>query len=60
MIQVEGLTKRYRNHAAIAERLVVGEGAVEKHVANILLKLGLPSSDNDNRRVLAVLRYLES
>jgi hypothetical protein len=39
--------------------LVVGEGAVEKHVANIFAKLGLPISENDNRRVLAVLRYLE-
>ncbi|HEU5008499.1 MAG TPA: DNA-binding response regulator, partial [Jatrophihabitantaceae bacterium] len=33
---------------------------VEKHVANILLKLDLPPSDTENRRVLAVLRYLES
>jgi DNA-binding NarL/FixJ family response regulator len=47
-----------RSNAAIAERLVVSQGAVEKHVANIFLKLGLPVSDGDNRRVLAVLRYL--
>jgi len=49
-----------RSNAAIAELLVISEGAVEKHVANIFLKLGLPVSEADNRRVLAVLRYLES
>jgi DNA-binding NarL/FixJ family response regulator len=49
-----------RSNVAIAERLIVSQGAVEKHVANIFLKLGLPVSDSDNRRVLAVLRYLES
>lgn len=48
-----------RSNVAIAERLVIGLGAVEKHVANIFLKLGLPVSDTDNRRVLAVLRYLD-
>jgi len=45
-------------HAAIAAELVVSPGAVEKHVAGIFAKLGLPPSDNDNRRVLAVLRFL--
>ena len=49
-----------RSNAAIAGLLVVSEGAVEKHVANIFLKLALPVSDTDNRRVLAVLRYLDS
>jgi DNA-binding NarL/FixJ family response regulator len=49
-----------RSNAAIAERLVISQGAVEKHVANIFLKLGLPVAESDNRRVLAVLRYLES
>jgi len=49
-----------RSNAAIAERLIISQGAVEKHVANIFLKLELPVSDSDNRRVLAVLRYLES
>jgi DNA-binding NarL/FixJ family response regulator len=48
-----------RSNAAIAARLVVGEGAVEKHVANIFGKLNLAASPDDNRRVLAVLRYLE-
>jgi DNA-binding NarL/FixJ family response regulator len=49
-----------RSNAAIAERMVVSQGAIEKHVANIFLKLGLPVSDTDNRRVLAVLHYLEA
>ncbi len=49
-----------RSNAAIADALVTGEGAIEKHVANIFAKLGLPVSESDNRRVLAVLRYLES
>ena len=43
-----------------AQGLVVSGGAVEKHVANIFGKLGLPPSEGDNRRVLAVLRYLGS
>ena len=46
------------NRAAIASRLVLTVGAVEKHVANILMKLRLPPSDEDHRRVLAVLAYL--
>jgi DNA-binding NarL/FixJ family response regulator len=47
-----------RSNAAIAERLVVTEGAVEKHVSNIFGKLGLPPSEQDHRRVLAVLAWL--
>ena len=47
-----------RSNAAIAQRLVVGEGAVGKHIANIFAKLDLPPSDEDNRRVRAVLAYL--
>jgi DNA-binding NarL/FixJ family response regulator len=58
--QVLALMAEGRSNAAIAGLLVVSEGAVEKHVANIFLKLGLPVSDTDNRRVLAVLRYLDS
>jgi DNA-binding NarL/FixJ family response regulator len=57
--QVLALMAEGRSNAAIAATLVVGEGAVEKHVANIFAKLGLPSSHHDNRRVLAVLRYLQ-
>jgi DNA-binding NarL/FixJ family response regulator len=49
-----------RSNGAIAAALVVSERGVEKHVANIFSKLGLPPSDTDHRRVLAVLRYLGS
>jgi DNA-binding NarL/FixJ family response regulator len=49
-----------RSNAAIAATLVVSEGAVEKHVASIFTKLDLPVSPADHRRVLAVLRYLDS
>ena len=49
-----------RSNAAIAETLVVTERAVEKHISNIFTRLGLAPSDADHRRVLAVLRYLES
>jgi DNA-binding NarL/FixJ family response regulator len=47
-----------RSNAAIAQRLVITERAVAKHTASIFLKLGLQPSDDDNRRVLAVLAYL--
>jgi DNA-binding NarL/FixJ family response regulator len=49
-----------RSNSAIAAIIVVSERAVEKHVGNIFSKLGLAPSDADHRRVLAVLRYLES
>ncbi len=49
-----------RSNAAIATALVISEGAVEKHVANIFTKLDLPVSQTDHRRVLAVLRFLKS
>jgi DNA-binding NarL/FixJ family response regulator len=49
-----------RSNGAIAGSLVISERAVEKHVANIFTKLGLAPSHADHRRVLAVLRYLES
>jgi DNA-binding NarL/FixJ family response regulator len=49
-----------RSNGAIAGHLVVSERAVEKHVSNIFSKLGLPPSDSDHRRVLAVLAYLGS
>jgi DNA-binding NarL/FixJ family response regulator len=48
-----------RTNSAIAATLVISEGAVEKHVANIFSKLQLTASPTDHRRVLAVLRYLE-
>jgi DNA-binding NarL/FixJ family response regulator len=49
-----------RSNAGIADALVVTGGTVEKHVASIFDKLGLPPDEADNRRVLAVLRYLSS
>jgi DNA-binding NarL/FixJ family response regulator len=48
-----------RSNAAIGTALFITEKAVAKHTNNIFAKLGLQSSDDDNRRVLAVLRYLE-
>jgi len=56
--EVLALMAEGRSNAAIAERMVVTEGAVTKHTSNIFAKLGLPPSDDDNRRVLAVLAYL--
>ena len=47
-----------RSNAAIAARMFVTEKAVSKHTNNIFSKLGLPQSEDDNRRVLAVLAYL--
>ena len=49
-----------RTNTAIADSLCVSEGAVEKHVTNIFSKLDLPVSQSDHRRVLAVLRYLDT
>jgi len=48
-----------RSNANIAERLVIGVGAVEKNVSAIFAKLGLAESASDHRRVLAVLAYLQ-
>lgn len=47
------------SNAGIGAALVISDRAVEKHVANIFAKLALPPSEADNRRVLAVLRYLQ-
>ncbi|MGE5132576.1 MAG: response regulator [Gemmatimonadota bacterium] len=47
-----------RSNAAIAAELVVGDGAVEKHINSIFAKLGLPPGERDHRRVRAVLAYL--
>ncbi|MFE6686553.1 LuxR C-terminal-related transcriptional regulator [Streptomyces sp. NPDC057743] len=58
--EVLGLMAEGRTNSAIARQLVVSDGAVEKHVSNIFLKLGLTPSDGDHRRVLAVLTYLNS
>jgi DNA-binding NarL/FixJ family response regulator len=56
--EVLALMAEGRSNAGIAAALVVTAGVVEKHVASIFGKLGLPPSEGDNRRVLAVLRYL--
>lgn len=57
--EVMELVAQGRSNAAIAARLYVTERAVAKHTSNIFGKLGLPRSDDDNRRVLAVLAYLD-
>lgn len=56
--EVLALMAEGRSNAAIAQRLYVTERAVAKHTASIFIKLGLQPSDDDNRRVLAVLAYL--
>ncbi len=56
--EVLGLMAEGRSNAAIAGRLFVTEKAVSKHTNNIFSKLQLPPSEDDNRRVLAVLAYL--
>jgi len=56
--EVLALMAEGRSNAGISEALVITEGVVEKHVASIFAKLGLPATEGDNRRVLAVLRYL--
>jgi DNA-binding NarL/FixJ family response regulator len=58
--EVLGLMAEGRSNAAIAAALFLSAGAVEKHITSIFSKLGLPPSDADHRRVLAVLKYLES
>jgi DNA-binding NarL/FixJ family response regulator len=56
--EVLGLMAEGRSNAAIAARMFVTEKAVSKHTNNIFAKLSLPQSEDDNRRVLAVLAYL--
>lgn len=58
--EVLGLMAEGRSNAAIAGRLFVTEKAVSKHINSIFSKLGMPPSDDDNRRVLAVLTYLNA
>ena len=58
--EVLGLMAEGRSNAAIASRLFVTDKAVGKHINNIFAKLGLPQSEDDNRRVLAVLAYLNA
>jgi DNA-binding NarL/FixJ family response regulator len=58
--EVLELMAQGRSNSAIAQRLFVSEKAVSKHSTSIFIKLGLEPSDDDNRRVLAVLAYLNS
>jgi len=58
--EVLALMAEGRSNSAIAQRLFVSEKAVSKHCTSIFAKLDLPPSDDDNRRVLAVLAYLNS
>jgi DNA-binding NarL/FixJ family response regulator len=58
--EVLALMAEGRSNAAIAQTLVVSASTLEKHVAAVFGKLGLPSSEDANRRVLAVLRYLDA
>jgi DNA-binding NarL/FixJ family response regulator len=58
--EVLSLIAQGRSNAAIAAALFISPKVVEKHVANIFGKLGLAPSDNDNRRVIAAITYLES
>jgi DNA-binding NarL/FixJ family response regulator len=57
--EVLAMMAQGRSNSAIAESLFLSYGSVEKHVTQIFTKLGLAPSDNDHRRVLAVLRYLQ-
>lgn len=58
--EVLALMAEGRSNAGIARQLWVTEGTVEKHVQHILTKLGLPETDDDHRRVLAVITFLEA
>jgi DNA-binding CsgD family transcriptional regulator len=58
--EVLSLIAQGRSNAAIAGTLFISPKVVEKHVANIFDKLGLAPDDNDNRRVIAAVRFLES
>ena len=58
--EVLALMAEGRSNSAIAQRLVVSEKAISKHSTSIFAKLDLPPSGDDNRRVLAILAYLDS
>jgi DNA-binding NarL/FixJ family response regulator len=56
--EVLELVAEGRSNKAICERLVITQGAVQKHVSTIFNKLGVPAGEDDDRRILAVLAYL--
>ncbi|PZP15731.1 MAG: DNA-binding response regulator [Brachybacterium faecium] len=58
--EVLALMAQGRSNQAIADALFVSAGSVEKHISSLLTKLDLPPVDGENRRVMAILRYLES
>jgi DNA-binding NarL/FixJ family response regulator len=58
--EVLGLMAEGRSNSGIAGKLMLSEGAVEKHIVSIFGKLSLEPEAADNRRVLAVLRYLRA
>jgi DNA-binding NarL/FixJ family response regulator len=58
--EVLGLMAQGRSNAGIAHQLWISEGTVEKHVRSILMKLRLPATEDDQRRVLAVITYLDA
>jgi serine/threonine-protein kinase PknK len=58
--EVLALMAEGRSNNGIAQRLYITEGAVEKHVHSILMKLDLPTAEDDHRRVLAVVTFLEA
>jgi DNA-binding NarL/FixJ family response regulator len=58
--EVLALMAEGRSNSGIAHRLYITEGAVEKHVHSILMKLDLPTAEADHRRVLAVVTFLEA
>jgi DNA-binding NarL/FixJ family response regulator len=58
--EVLELVAEGRTNAAIARAMVITPGAVEKHISNIFTKLSLPATDDDHRRVLAVLAFLQA
>jgi DNA-binding NarL/FixJ family response regulator len=59
-LEVLALMAEGRSNRAVADRLFISEHTVEKHVQNIFLKLQIPPSADDHRRVLAVLAFLDS
>ena len=58
--EVLALMAEGRSNVGIAHQLWITEGTVEKHVRSILMKLRLPATEDDQRRVLAVIKYLDA